>query len=57
MSSAELKEAIENARHGVRDPEKMRKARERMDAARNEIRQRLGELNVAVELVRELRDR
>lgn len=57
MSSVEPKEAIENAKRGMRHPEKMRTARERMDAAREEIRRRLGELNVAVELVRESRDR
>ena len=53
---AELREAAENAVRGVRDPEAMRQAAARMDRMREELRQRQGELNVAVDLVRETRD-
>jgi hypothetical protein len=34
----------------------MRKAAEEMDRDREEIRQRIGETNIAVELIREARD-
>jgi hypothetical protein len=53
---AELKIAIENAMKGVRDPERMRAADERMDRMREEMRQRVGVVNVAVDLIREGRD-
>ena len=52
----ELAEAIERLRKGIRDPEAMRRARERMDRLREEIFQKFGILNIAVELVREARD-
>lgn len=39
-----------------RDPEVVRKACEEMDAAREEIRKRIGIVNVAVDLIREARD-
>jgi hypothetical protein len=39
-----------------RDPELVRKACEEMDAGREEIRKRIGIVDVAVELVREARD-
>ena len=35
---------------GVRDPDAMDRAAREMDEGREEIRQRLGELNLAVEL-------
>ena len=53
---AELQVAIDNAIKGVRDPERMRKAAERMDRMREEMRQRVGEVDVAVDLIREGRD-
>ena len=53
---AELQEAAENAAKGVRDPERMRQAAERMDRMREELRRRCGEMNVAVELIRQARD-
>lgn len=52
----ELQDAINRVILGVRDPEAMKKAAERMDRMREEMRQRVGEVNVAVELLRETRD-
>jgi hypothetical protein len=53
---AELQQAIENAIKGIRDPEAMARAAERMDRGREELRQQFGEMNIAVELIREGRD-
>jgi hypothetical protein len=53
---AELQEAADHAARGIRDPEKMRQAAERMDRMREEMRQRVGEVEWAVELIRETRD-
>jgi hypothetical protein len=53
---AELEEAVGEIMKGVRDPEKMDHAAREMDEGREEIRQRLGELDLAVELIREARD-
>jgi hypothetical protein len=53
---AELDEAIRAAMSGPPDPEVMREACEEQDRAREELRQRVGELNVAVDLIREVRD-
>jgi hypothetical protein len=50
---AELEEA---AARGIRDPEAMRKAGERMDHIREEIRQRHGTVELAVSLIREGRN-
>jgi hypothetical protein len=47
---AELEKAIEDMIKGVRDPDEMDRAAREMDEGREEIRQRLGELNIAVEL-------
>ena len=52
----ELAETIDRLKKGIRDPEAIRRANERMDRMREEIRQRCGILNVAVDLVREARD-
>jgi len=51
----ELQERAERAARGVIDPEARRTARARMDRMREEFRQRHGEVNVAVELIRESR--
>jgi len=56
-ASKELEEAIDRLINGVRDPETMRKACEEMDLMREETRQRIGTVEVAVELVRDFRDR
>jgi hypothetical protein len=52
---AELQEAIERALNGVRDPEKMQAACERMDKIREEIRRTHGVLDIGVPAIRELR--
>lgn len=53
---AELEEAVDQIMKGVRDPDAMDRAAQEMDEGREEIKRRLGELNIAVELVRETRD-
>ncbi|HEV3259465.1 MAG TPA: hypothetical protein VG013_21550 [Gemmataceae bacterium] len=53
---AELRTATERAAKGDHDPEVMRRACERMDQMREELRRRAGDLDVAVELIREARD-
>jgi hypothetical protein len=47
---AALEKTIENLIHGVRDPEAMDRAAKEMDEAREEVRERLGELDLAAEL-------
>ena len=47
---AELEKTIQNLIQGVRDPEAMDRAAKEMDEAREEIRSRLGEVNLAAEL-------
>jgi hypothetical protein len=53
---ADLEEAARYAASGVRDPEVMRRACQRMDVARENLRQEIGEVDVAVSLIREIRD-
>lgn len=48
--------AIERAMKGIHDPAIMKQAAREMDEGREEIRSRLGELNIAVDLIREARD-
>jgi hypothetical protein len=52
----ELHETLAEAAKGFRDPEKMRKASEEMDRLREELRLRIGTVEVAVDLVRTGRD-
>jgi hypothetical protein len=52
---AELEEAVRRAMSGVRDPEAMRRACERMDRIREEIFQKHGLLDIGVPAIRELR--
>jgi hypothetical protein len=52
----ELQEAIDRLIRGERDPEAMRKACERMDQMREELRARIGTVEVAVDLIRDARD-
>jgi hypothetical protein len=47
---AELEKTIQNLIRGVRDPDAMDRAAKEMDEAREEVRQRLGELELAAEL-------
>ena len=53
---AEMQQRADRAARGVRDPEAMRAARLRMDRMREEFRARHGEVDLAVELIREARD-
>ena len=54
--AAALDEALREAMTANRDPEDMREACDEQDRLREELRQKVGELNIAVELVREVRD-
>jgi hypothetical protein len=49
---AELEEAARLALSGVRDPEAMRRACERMDRMREEVRQKHGILDIGVPAIR-----
>jgi Tfp pilus assembly ATPase PilU len=51
-----LQAAVDRVLKGVRDAEAMRQAAERMDRMREEMRQRVGNVNLAVPLIRETRD-
>ena len=54
---AELDAAIRDAtNNGPPSPEVMQKACDEQDRVREELRQRVGELDVAVDLIREVRD-
>lgn len=53
----ELDEVIAKLMRGERDPEAARRACERMDRMREEIYKRVGTVEVAVDFIRELRDR
>jgi len=53
---ADLEEAARYAASGVRDPETSRQACESMDRMREDLRREYGEMNVAVDLIREARD-
>lgn len=52
---AEIEEAVRRAMAGIRDPEAMRRACERMDRIREEIRKQHGVLEIGVPAIRELR--
>lgn len=52
----ELRAAVEGALKGIRDREAMRRAAERMDRMREEMRSRVGQGEWAVALTRETRD-
>jgi hypothetical protein len=52
----EVQAAIDRVPKGVRDPDAMRRAAERMDRMREEMRQRVGNVDLAVPLIRETRD-
>ena len=53
---AELRQTLDDLVKGIRRPEKMKAACERMDRMREENRRLFGEQNIAVELIRETRD-
>ena len=52
----ELQAAAEYAAKGVRDPQVMKQASERMDRMRDEIYRQHGLLDIGVPAIRELRD-
>jgi hypothetical protein len=52
----ELEEVIERLTSGSRDPKMIQRSRERMDRLREDLRQRIGTVEVAVELVRGARN-
>ena len=52
----ELAKLVDRLAKRTRDPESLRLAAEEMDLTREELRKRSGELNVAVDLVRESRE-
>jgi len=54
--AAEFQEAVDDLAKGIRRPEKMRAACQRMDRLREENRRLFGEQNIAVELIRQTRD-
>lgn len=54
--AAEIQEALDDLAKGIRRPDKMRAACERMDRIREENRKLFGEQNIAVELIRQTRD-
>jgi predicted TIM-barrel fold metal-dependent hydrolase len=53
---AQLRETLDDLVKGIRRPDKMKAACERMDRMREENRKRFGEQNIAVDLIRETRD-
>ena len=53
---AELQKLADDAAKGIRDPERMRQAAERMDRTREEIFRRIGLVDFAVPTIRALRD-
>jgi hypothetical protein len=54
---AQLQQTLDDLVKGIRRPDKMKAACERMDRMREENRKLFGEQNIAVALIRETRDR
>jgi hypothetical protein len=54
--ATEIREALDDLAKGIRRPEKMQAACDRMDRLREENRRLFGEQNIAVELIRQTRD-
>jgi peptide subunit release factor 1 (eRF1) len=54
--AAEMHQAVENAAKGIRDTERVKRARKSMDCIREEIRKKHGVLDIGVPAIRELRD-
>jgi hypothetical protein len=52
----EVQAAIDRVMRNARDPDYMRHAAERMDTMREEMRKRVGDVDMAVPLIRETRD-
>jgi hypothetical protein len=53
---AQLQQTLDDLVKGIRRPDKMKAACERMDRMREENRKLFGEQNIAVDLIRETRD-
>jgi hypothetical protein len=53
---ADLAKAVDRLVNGHRDAKAIQRACERMDRMREEMRKRTGEIEVAVNLIREIRD-
>jgi hypothetical protein len=53
---AKLEKAAKRAALGIRDPAAAKLACERMDRMREKLRAKYGEMNIAVDLIREIRD-
>ncbi len=53
---AQLRQTLDDLVKGIRRPDKMKAACERMDRMREENRRLFGEQNIAVDLIRETRD-
>ncbi len=54
-AATELDDSVRTLMIGVRDPEAIRRACQRMDRMREELRQRIGNVELAVELIRDAR--
>jgi hypothetical protein len=54
--AAEFQQALDDLAKGIRRPDKMKAACERMDQMREEKRKLFGEQNIVVDLIRETRD-
>lgn len=52
----ELEQALKRASTGSRDAVEMRQAREEMNRLREELRQKIGVVDVAVDLIRDARN-
>ena len=52
----ELRKAVLDAAQGKRDPIAAKEAAKQMDRDREELRQRIGEVSIAVDLIREIRE-
>jgi hypothetical protein len=53
---AQLRQTLDDFVNGIRRPDKMKAACERMDRMREQNRKLLGDQNIAVDLIREARD-
>jgi hypothetical protein len=53
---SELQALLDALSAGQRDPEVARRSRERIDREREELRKRIGTVDVAVDLIREARN-
>ena len=52
----ELEQTLQRASTGIRDPAEMRQAREEMNRLPEELRQKIGVVDVAVDLIRDARN-